>query len=244
VQTVQTTADPAELATLAKLLNQAEPDKHREELVAAARDTLALAASGQWDGRDVSPLFEVLKNYGGASGAAELERYANTWFDYTPLTLAQMPDGAGIPSLVKLAINADGSVTLGREIYQRVLAQVAADYPTAADALIELARANRIDVSAWPALAASLEGNTLQLAAPLLDPASPLASRPDTRTYHVSVGNQNFLEVAPPDNMTANQVGDRIRLIDRLLQSTTSPAAIDALEKARVALSARLQSAK
>jgi hypothetical protein len=243
-QTFQTTADPTELAVLVRYLDRVEPEKHRAAAVSAARETLALATTPAWDGRDVSPLFEILKKFGGADAPAELERYANTWFDYTPITLAQLPNSAGVPSLIRLAKNADGRLTLGRDMYQRVLAQVAMENTNAADALVEQVHDNRIDVGAWPAVGMTLAGNTLHLAKPLLETQSPLAARPDTRKYHVSVGNQNYLEATPPEKMTAEDVGRRIRLVDRLLEATTNPAAIDALENARVSLAARLPPAK
>jgi len=238
-QTLQTTADPNELATLIRYLDRIEPEKHRATAVAAARETLALATTRAWDGRDVAPLFEILKKFGGTNAASELEKYANTWFDYTPITLAQLPDSAGVPSLIRLAKNADDRLTLGRDMYQRVLAQVAVENTNAAEALIEQTRDNRIDVGTWPAIGLSLAGNTLHLAKPLLDAPSPLVARPDTRKYHVAVGNQNFLEATPPEKMERDDVGRRIRLVDRLLEATANPAAIDSLENARVSLASR-----
>ena len=242
--TFQATADPAELATLAKFLERAEPGKHRAEFVSAAKETLALAASGKWDGRDVAPLFEMLRTFGGPAELAELERYANTWFDYTPITLAQWPDGAGVPLLITLAQNADGSITLGREMYQRMLAEVAVGFPAAADELVAQVRGNKIDVAVWPAVGQALAGHTLHFAKSYFSPPSPLLAQSGTRSYHVAVGNQSYLEAAPAEDASAKALGDRIRLIDRLLKATSSPAALDALEGARISLSARLARAK
>jgi len=241
LQILQTTADPTEVATLARLLEKSEPEKYRAAVVNAAQESLALAASGQWDGREVSPLFEVLKLYGGAAAATDLERYANTWFDYTPLALAQMPDGAGITSLIRLAQNADGKVTLGQDMYQRVLAQAAAQYQAAADALLEQTRANRIEVSAWPGVADALAGNTLHLAKTVLEPS---VSEPNLRAYHVSVGNQNYLEAPPSPTMGVEQINARIQLVESMLGVTSNPAAIEALKGARNSLSTRLSAAK
>ena len=241
-QLLQATADPVELAVLTRYLERAEPGKHRATAVSAARDTLALAVTPDWDGRDVGPLFEILKKFGDAEAAGELEKYGNTWFDYTPITLAGMPGDAGVPSLIRLVKNADGRLTLGRDVYQRVLAQAAVSNTNAAAALVE--EVGKIDVGAWPAVGATLAGNQLHLGKPLLDEASPLVARPDTRKYHVAVGNQDFCETTPPEKMDADDVGRRIRLIDQLLEATTNPAAIDALEHARVALAARVTEAK
>jgi hypothetical protein len=239
-QTLQRTADPAELATLIRYLDRVEPENHRAAAVAAARETLALATTRDWDGRDVAPLFEILKRFGGGDALAVIEKYANTWFDYAAITLLHWPDDAGIQALIRLAQNADGRLTLGHEIYQRALAQVAVENAAAADALVEQTKQNKIDVNAWPAVGSALAGNTLHLAKPLLEAPAPLAARPDTRKYHVSVGNQNFLEAMPPEKMERNEAGRRIRLVDRLLEATTNPAALDALENARISLAARL----
>jgi len=242
--TLQATADPAELVVLAKFLDRAEPGKHRAEFARAAKESLALAAAGSLDGRDVAPLYEMLRTFGGAAEPAELERYANTWFDYTPITLAQWPDGAGLPVLIKLAQNAGGSISLGVDVYQRMVAELAVNSPAAAEALVELARENKIEMAAWPAISRALGGQTLHCAKSYLTPPSPLVSRPDTRLYHVAYGNQNFVEAMPPEETSAQALGDRIRLIDRVLAATTHPPAMEALISARAALSAQMAKAK
>ncbi len=90
----------------------------------------------------------------------------------------------------------------------------------------------------------ALAGHTLHCAKSYFGPPSPLLARSDTRSYHVAVGNQRYLEAAPADDASAKALGDRIRLVDRLLDATPSPAALDALEGARISLSARLAKAK
>ncbi|TAK91313.1 MAG: hypothetical protein EPO07_19860, partial [Verrucomicrobia bacterium] len=225
LEVLQTTADPAELALLAKKLDGSDASPYHDAILNAAREALHLAASGQWDGRDVGPLIDILVNYGGAASVGDLEIYANTWFNYTPLALAAMPDGTGIHSLIQLAENNGGSVTLGRDMYQRALAQSAQQYPEAADALLQLLQRGRIDVSAWPGIAAALGGATLQIQ------SAPISGKPATstdaaqKTYHVAIGNQNYYELPPGGTMTAEEVQSRISLIDRLLAATSNPAA-------------------
>lgn len=164
--------------------------------------------------------------------------------NYTPITLAHWPEGAGLPLLIKLAQNAGGSITLGLEVYQRMLAELAMSSPTAADALVELARGDKIAVPAWPAMERTLTGHTLHMAKSYFDPPSPLASRPDTSSYHLAYGNQNFLEASLPEDTPVADLNDRLRLIDRLLAVTTVQPAIEALVSARAAVSARLPAAK
>ncbi len=242
-KTLQATADPAELVALIKFLNRAEPGKHRAEFARAAKETLALAAAGNWDGRDVAPLFEMMQTFGGPAELADLEPYANVWFNYTPITLAHWPDGAGVPLLIKLAQNANGALTIGQESCQRMLAETAVNYPAAATALEELTRGDKIATLTWPAIGRALGGQTLHLAKSYFSPPPPVVSQPDTRSYHLAYGNQNFLEATLPAAAPAKAVGDRVRLVDRLLNATTNPPAIDALQVARVGLSARLPKA-
>src|SRR5947209_8546404 len=59
LQTLQTTADPREIAVLAQNLEKLAPGLHRQEAIEASRDALAMAALGKLEGADVAPLFEV-----------------------------------------------------------------------------------------------------------------------------------------------------------------------------------------
>jgi len=235
LQTLQSSADPAELALVASYLQKADPTQYRDSVLAAAHEALNMAATGQWDGRDVAPLFDVLKTFGGEVAARDLERYANTWFNYTPLVLAELPEGAGIASLIRL--NTDGAVTLGKETYQRMLAQVSVQSTDAAATLVQLAQTGKIDPSSWRSLADALTGITLQLTQ---SPVSGSTSGTSSKSYHVAIGNQNYLEQPAPANMPADQVTQRIALIDRLLGVASNPSAVTYLQQARSNLAARL----
>ena len=127
-------------------------------------------------------------------------------------------------------------------VMHRVL--VAMDSPAAADAFVELVRADKIEVTAWPAMTRTLAGNTLHIAKPLLNPPSPLVARPDTRSYHLAYGNQNFLEAALPEDAPAKVLNDRLQFVNRALEAATSPPAKEALVDAHTALSARLAKAR
>lgn len=240
----QATADPTELATLAKLLDHLEPGKHRADCLRAARETLALAGSSGWDGRDVAPVFEMLREFGGAGVAPELPNYANPWFHYAALTALQLPGETGVPVLIQLAKSNDPRHAVGRDAALRALSQAAVRNSQAADELLLLARSNKISVALWPRVSATLAGNTLHFARPVLQPLPPLVKRTNTRSLRLAVGNQNLLEVAPPDDIPAQEIGDRIRLVDRLLEASTNPSAIDSLEAARIQLAQRLKPKK
>src|SRR6266404_212174 len=77
--TLQTTADPREIALLAKDLEQMAPEQHRHEILEATRQALAMAGAGKLADTDVGPLFEVLYKYGGASIVSELEQNGGRW---------------------------------------------------------------------------------------------------------------------------------------------------------------------
>jgi hypothetical protein len=239
MQILQTTADPLEIANISKYLEQTDPGKYRDAAVNAAREALNLAASGQWDGRDIGPLMELLKQYGGPAAAQDLQKVGRTWFDYTPMVLAALPDGAGVPALIEWARSPESSAMSGNDIYLRMLAQTSTQYKEAFDTLLAQAAANRIPSTAWAGIAAAIGGSTLELANPAFDPVSPLASNSDTRKYHIAAGNQNFLDLPPPPDMPADNVATRINYIDRLLSSTANSAAIQALQSTKAALLAR-----
>src|SRR5262249_31625840 len=127
----------------------------------------------------------------------------------------------------------------GSDIYQRMLAQVSAESTLAAEALLAQVHADRIPLSAWPGVASALTGTMLQLERTASDPEAD--SQPGSQRFHITVGNQNYVEAPPPD-MTPSQVQERIRLIDTLLNATSNPAAIQYLRSARNALNARRSS--
>jgi hypothetical protein len=241
LQTLKTAADPAEIATLAMSVEQSEPGKHRDEILGAAREALSQAAAGKLEGRDVAPLMVVLKQFDGPDTPADFQKLCGNWFLYAPMLLAQLPDGAGVPALLAWAKNPDSSSMTGNDMYLRMLAQVASQRPDALDALVEQATANRIPISAWNGIAAALGGSTLDLANPIIGSGSSSASSVNARRFHIAAGNQNFFELPPPEEMTALQAGDRMRMLDRMLSSTTNPTALQALQKVRVEVAARIK---
>jgi hypothetical protein len=234
---LQRTADPVEIATLSRNLERAAPGKYAEAISNAAREALGIASSPGWDGRDVALLFEVLKRFAGAAAVPDLQKSSGTWFDYAPIVLADLPNGAGVPALVEWIKNPNAPLFAGNDVYLRMLAQASTQYPDAMEALLEQARANRIPSSAWDGIAAAMAGSRLELALSFFNPASPGAPRREIRTYHISAGNQTFLDVAPPADRTPKQLADRARAIDQLSATTENPFGQQALQKAKQSLS-------
>src|SRR5262245_19954849 len=104
LETLHTTADPGELAALAKNLDALAPGQYRDQLLSAAKETLQMASNGQLAGqRDLGPLFDLFQKLGDGPSADELLAAAKNWGYYATQTLARLPEGAGIDALIKLA---------------------------------------------------------------------------------------------------------------------------------------------
>ncbi len=216
LQMLQKTGDASEIGFLAKVLEkQLPPEQFRQAALTAATEALAQASIGKPDGRSVTPLFEVLQKYGDESVVGVLEQAVGRWKYPATLVLAGMPDGAGIPALIRLAQDPAIRESGIGDYALRPLAQAAAQYPEARAALVDQARLNQIPDSAWPTLAASLTGNYLQY------------------------GNQLFSSTAPRIVWTSDQINLRVAIIDQLAAVTSNPAGQQALQKARVTLLSR-----
>lgn len=213
--TLQSTIDPMEIALLSRYLEQQVPGQYRQIELAAAREALAQTTGAQVQLGDVSALFELLQAYGDASVVPDLEKAVAQWNYYATLALAGLPNGAGIPTLIKLAQDpAVSSLGMG-DFALRPLAQVALESSDAAHALLDIARQNRVPDSAWPTVAASLGGNYIQY------------------------GNQLFGSTSPALNWSLDQLNQHVALVNQLLAVTTSPIGRQALQGALVSISAR-----
>jgi hypothetical protein len=217
LQTLQTTADPQEIGFLAKELEkQLPPDQFRSVVLAAASESLAQALSGQWSERNVTPLFEVLQKYGDEGVIGLLEKSSSKWNFYATLALAGMPDGAGIPALVRMVQDqASGAVGNG-DVALRPLAQAALQFPEARASLLEQASLNQVPEKAWPGIAASLAGNNIQY------------------------GNQLFGSTAPPVVWSKQQIDQRLDLIDQMIAATANPTGKQVLQDAHAQILNRL----
>src|SRR5438552_7396101 len=187
LQTLQTTADPREIALLAQNLEKLEPEQHRQEAIEAAREALAMAAGGKLEEADVAPLFEVLHEYGDTSVVSELMQTAQQWNYYSAIALAKVPNGGGIPALIDMA----QSSSIGRLSALQMLAQVSMTYPEARQALIDQARADKISPNVWPYLTPLLAGDEYHYQASAFD-APPRESERAGNSAHVLFGNQHF----------------------------------------------------
>ena len=233
--TLQTTADPREIALLAQYLEQLDPPAHRQEALDAARQTLAMAADAKLPGRDVAPLFEVFQNYGDAMIVADLQKAAGQWNYYATVALARLPEGAGVPALIEIA----QSMTGPRLNALEMLAQLSGQYPEARAAIVEMARSNRISPSQWPYLTPLLVGDQYHYEGSVLEASSTAGSMGQEIAGSVLFGNQHFYTAPSPGELTPERVHQQRALIDELLATTAEPAAVEALEQAKALLSKR-----
>ncbi len=236
VQMLQTTADPLELATATKYLEETEPVKYRQMAVNAAREALNLAEEGKWDDRDVKPLFELLRKYGGGVVAPDLEKASVQWKYYSAMALADLPDGQGIPALLRLAQPSSDPSAAKDDFILHILAKVSPQYPEARALLIDQARSDRIPASTWPSIASALAGVQFNFGTQFFDPASP--SGTGGTTYHLEA-NQNFNRSPVTANWSAADFNQHLDLINQLLAVTANAAAIQALQNAKTRLSER-----
>lgn len=241
LETLQTTADPREVALLAKGIEAQAPEAYRAEILAAARDSLALAGKGQLEGRDMGPLFEVFEKYGGLDAVADLEQAANQWKYYATAALAQLPDGAGVPSLVRMVSESSSPNIPALE----ALASLSVRNAEAREALLTQVAANRISPSVWPYLSQALTGDETQVADSVFDRVLSRSTGQGLKTTHIKYGNQNFYHMPTIDTLTPDQLNQQVTLVDEFLKAAGSnPAAIQALQQTRSVLTRRLGQAQ
>src|SRR5262249_47044343 len=117
-----------------------------------------------------------------------------------------------------------------RDFAFQMLAQMAAQYPDAANALLEQAKSGQLSDSVWRKIATGLAGDQYQIGSAPIDPGQGPGSLPGLKTYHIESGNQNFysLPLGPDATIQA-----RLSLIDQLLAANPSQSAMQVLQQAR-----------
>jgi hypothetical protein len=237
VGTLRSTADPSEIAAIAKFLEEQAPGQYRADVVSAARDTLDQAARGQVQVRDTGALFQVLQNYGDASVVADLQKTMPQWHYYSTISLAGLPDGQGVAALTQ-SVQETAANKAPNTFALQMLAQMASQYPDAASALVDQAKQNQIPDRTWLKIVEGLAGDQYQLGKPPVDTVNPNFPPAGLKTYHIESGNQNFYSL--PFNLygTPDQAAQRLAVVDQLLAATQNPAAVQALQNARAVFSA------
>ncbi len=232
-----TTQTPKEIAVLARDLEEASPGQYRQQALEAARAGLAAALASKDPTVDVAPLFEVFQHYGDASSISELERAMGQWKYYATIALANLPDNAGVPAILRLADPASGSGD--RVVPLQMVAQLAASNPDARQFLAAQVANKSIPPNLWPYLTGPLSGDQYYPVDSAITPYPQLQSWSDLKTTHLSYGNQNLYTLPGEQNLTAEGINQRLALVDELLRSAPDPAAQQALQRARDTLARR-----
>ncbi len=231
------TGDPREILALARNLESMAPGgEHRQEVAQAAREALDMAARGELKGYDVGPLFQVLQQAGGVDSVAEFEKASGQWNYYSAMSLASLPDGAGIPSLIRMAQGTSGARTIAFEM----LAQTATQYPEARAALVDMARREGIPPTIWAYLGSVLGGDQYQFADAVWQAAQDGHRVERMKTGSIRHGNQGFYQGPPIGGFTPEQINQQTALIDEMLGATSNARAVQSLQTARNSLSTRL----
>jgi hypothetical protein len=137
-----------------------------------------------------------------------LEQAVSKWKYYAAIGLVNLPEGAGIPSLVQMA----GGTSGNRGIALEMLAQVSTQYPEARAALLDQVRNGKIPPNLWPYLGSVLGGDHYQLPDALWF-AAQNGSKSIARRRHV--GNQNFYQGAARRRAPRTEPADRV--VDELV---------------------------
>jgi hypothetical protein len=242
-QILDRTPSYQELAMLAQGLEEAEPGQHRERALEAARQQLAAAQSGTPASgtADVAPLFEVLGAYGHGATAQDLEAAAGRWKYYAMSALGQLPDGAGIPSLIRLA--SPESPGGNRLQALQMLTELAPTQDTARDFLISQASSGGIPSEYWSYLKQPLAGNQYFVADAVLTRYPPVSNWAEIQTIHIQAGNQTLYSIPSSASQTPEGIVRQLGLIDQLSGFAQSPAAQANLRQARQILESRMQRA-
>src|ERR1051325_455355 len=181
---------------------QEAPGIYREQILNAARESLAIAATNQLVANlELGPAFRIIQNYGGDYTTADGANNEPANFN-NAVNLANMPDGQGLAALVQMAQTP--SSASAQTIATEMIAQMAGENAKAADSLMQLAQNGQISNSTWEKLAPILGGDQFQIA------NSPAQ-------------NQGFTVVN--NTTTADQINQRIVLIDQFLGVVPSDSA-------------------
>ncbi len=226
VQVLQTSALPSELLEIAKNLDQDAPGQYREQILNAARESLAIAATNQYANVELGPAFRILQNYGDANTTADAAKNEPANFN-NAINLANMPEGQGLAALVQMAQNP--SSASGQTIATEMIAQLAGQNSKAVDALMQMAQNNQISNGTWEKLAPILGGDQFQISDPLAQGSGDPNSPPDRGFTIVNSAT------------TSDQINQRVAIIDKLLGIVPADSsAADSLRNPRKLLVAKM----
>lgn len=240
--TLQSTTNPSEIALVAGYLDAQAPGEYRQDALAAAKNLLDQSSQSQGQANapkhDVGPLFQVIQKYGDMNSIPELVKASSDWPFYSTLALAGLPDGQGLSSLLERLQDPNQIARPQNALAVQLLAQMAPQYPEAANALLEQVKQNQLPDWVWQKIADGLGGDQYQLTKPDPGANAVLGVIPGLKTYHLQDGNQTYYSLPYDPSMAADQAAQRRALIDQFLGAAQSPVALQALQAARASLGA------
>lgn len=233
------TGSPQEIQAIAGFLDKQYPGEYRELALETTNAVLGRMAQGELEGVDAAPLFHLLAEFGDAEAIAQLEKSESPWPLYRAVALAEAPDGTGIPGLIRVW-QQEGDPSR-QQITTQLLAQSAARYPQAAEALAQGLGSNRIPLPdhLWPKIGQALTGKyDLGLIKPDVGPLPAEVTRNPYRNMVVGggPGGSSTIYITDVKNMSPEERRARLAVVDRLLGQNLGPAANQALEQARTTL--------
>jgi hypothetical protein len=236
IDELQSTGNPQEIQAIARLLDDQQPGEYRKLALDATYDALARISRGELGGADTAPLFHLLAEYGDAETIAQLEKSGASWPLYRAVALAEAPEGTGIPGLIRVWQQAGDSSL--QQVATQLLAQSAARYPQAGQALVDGLGANKITPPdhLWPKIAQALTGNyELGLLKPDVGalPAELTLNPYRNMSVGGGQGNSATLFITDVQSLSPEERRARLAVVERLLNQNLGPAANRALEQAR-----------
>ena len=172
--------------------------------------------------RDVGAVFGVLQKFGGEDALTDLEKYSEQYQYYAVLALGNMPDGAGLSSLMTMLRDPEAASARGPVL--QMLAQLSLDSPQALNMLLDQARQNQITSSTWVSISQILSGERLQMGTPPPDS--------DARTFHVATGNQNLYMLPGQSEWTPDEINRYKDVLKQLADASPNPTAATSLKTA------------
>jgi hypothetical protein len=211
---LNTTALPSEIAQLSRALDQVAPGQYSGEVLNAARQTLELAISGGLGKEDAGPLFDIIAK-AAANGQidpsllADLQKAGMTYKWYPLITLANLPNGQGVDSIINMSKDPNAPSTV-----PEMLGQLAWNNDKALNALMDMARAGRITPNEWQQIIAALSGDEYLITQKGVPPQGT-----DCQYFHIEYNNQNFSRCHNPNYDPSKGVA----AIDRLRSVVSDP---------------------
>lgn len=160
LDTMNSTAVPAELLQIAQDLDKQAPGVYNDEIVSNAQATLDMASAGQLGtNAEVGPAYRALQNFGSSGTTADAANNDPLDF-YNAVQLANMPNGQGLPTLLQMEQNTTGT---SQAIATDMIAQMAGQNGDALNALAQMAQNGQISQNEWIQIAPILGGAQYQM---------------------------------------------------------------------------------